>query len=177
MALYTPFPNPPVGWTESDPTTGPQLDETLRALPYHRAAFALRRGASGTAQTLPAGAWTPITAATFNVVQGDTHGGLSGAEYTVPTGMGGLWQIAALLTLTALSDGAKLITAIAVNGSRVLLAGRGTAGATDTSGFGGAGIVSVAAGDVLSVQGFQNGANGALNNTEGYSHFSGFRLL
>ena len=182
MALHTPFPNPPVGWTETPGgLTAAQLDATLRQLPYHRPAFARRRtsGGPGT-QTLASAAWSVLSTSTLDAVDIDTHAGLSGsgdATYTVPAGMGGAWCLTAFCTLTALSDGTKMVTMVAVNGARALLMGRGTGGSTDTAGFGGSGILVLSPGDVLRVEVYHNSSNGTTNGSTGYQHFSGFRLL
>ena len=179
MALYTPNPLPPPGWTEAiGGLTSDQLDETLKGLPFHTAAFAVRRSV-GSAGSLGNGVWTKVDATTLDGVVADSHLGWSAANarYTIPTGMAGIWFVSGLITLSTASDGSKLIAGVYKNGALVGLLGRGTVGGTDTAGFGGSLMLNLAVGDYIELWGFTNSTSLTMSSTTGYTHFEGFRLL
>lgn len=106
----------------------------------------------------------------------DTHGGREGAagSYTVPAGQGGLWELEGAVHYVGLASPAVFATRVAVNG--VVPANIGH-GAYVQAIYGGSGmmptgrkLVTLAAGDVVALQGFggsiwQGGANLALGQT------------
>ena len=96
---------------------------------------AVRFGArnDGARQSFPSGQWSRLSTALNDVYL--PHPAYDAAQGRFVAPVDGVYCLGALSTFS-MSNGKKLITALYVNGRRFVLLGRGTAGASDYTGFG-----------------------------------------
>lgn len=123
-------------------------------------------------QVVTNNSWTRIT---FTTEQEDTDNAWDNSRFTVPAGKGGMYLFTGLCTVQNLNDGSKMVVAIRINGVLAFLLSRGTVGATDIAGFGGAARYLLNAGDYAEMYVFHDhGSDRSTFPSSGYCHLSAY---
>jgi len=141
---------------------------TIKHLTGGRTGFA----ALDCTQSVNSGSWTRLT---FTTETEDTDAAWNNYRFTVPAGKGGIYLITGLCTFSSMADAKKVVVGVRKNGTLVVLLGRGTTGAADYAGFGGAARISLAAGDYIEMYVYHNhGSARGTTGSWGYCHFSAY---
>ena len=117
------------------------------------------------AQSVPNSTFTQITCDTSDYDTDSGRGGSSPWSYTIPTGLGGRWQFGWEIPWTVNATGVRVAN-LYKNGSAISTWASGVAsGATEISN-GWTDAITVSAGDVMALYGWQS-SGGALNTSTG----------
>ncbi|MEO0560019.1 MAG: hypothetical protein AAF170_17765 [Bacteroidota bacterium] len=131
MAKYTPFASPPAGWTESDPTTATQLDETLKEI-WDRAnlySYATIRNASGVPRETARSSTTATTSGLQNIAPTSATELQLDESHVMPTGYtrsgnrivvasAGTYRATFHITTWSTTARGNLVASLAINGTQ-----------------------------------------------------------